>query len=67
MDFLSLGVSREGRSKDRKPGGAFSVWGELPPRTTTDLAHRGFGGLLLLACHIEALLGVLDPVKCLLE
>ena len=39
---------------------------ELPARATTDLAHYSFGGLLLLACHFETLLGVPGPGKCLL-
>jgi hypothetical protein len=31
-----------------------------------DLTYRGFGRLLLLLAHVETLLGVLGPAKCLL-
>jgi hypothetical protein len=34
--------------------------------TTADLTHGSFGGLLLLARHVDTLLGVSDPAKCLL-
>ena len=46
----------------------FQLDGEAQPSSTKHLRwYRSFGGLLLLACDIETLLWVLDPVKCLLE
>ncbi len=42
------------------------LWGELPAGTAADLTYGCFGGLLLLAGHVETLPGVSDPVKCLL-
>ena len=40
--------------------------GELATRAATDLPHWGFSGLLPFLAHIETLLGVRNPVKCLL-
>ena len=40
---------------------------ELPSASPTDLSHRGFSGLLLLARHLDTLLGVMDPGMCLLD
>ena len=40
--------------------------GELPARAATDLAHCSFSGLLAFLAHIETLLGVRNPIKCLL-
>jgi hypothetical protein len=37
---------------------------ELPSSVATDLTDGGIRGLLLLR-HVETLLGVLDPEKCL--
>jgi hypothetical protein len=42
------------------------LWSELPSSPTADLPHCRFAGLLLLR-HTETLLGVLNPVKCLLD
>jgi hypothetical protein len=36
------------------------------PVTAEDLPQRGFSGLLAFLAHIETLLGVRSPVKCLL-
>jgi len=40
--------------------------GELPACAAADLPHRGFSGLPAFLAHIETLLGVRSPVKCLL-
>ena len=40
--------------------------GKLAAGAATDLAHCGFSGLLLMACHFETLRGVPGPGKCLL-
>ena len=41
---------------------------EIPMLSTaTDLSYRGFSGLLPFLAHVETLLEVPDPVKCLLE
>jgi hypothetical protein len=40
---------------------------ELAAGAPTDLPHCRLSGLLLASCHLETLLGVLRPVKCLLD
>ena len=40
---------------------------ELPSGSATNLSHCRFACLLLLVRHIDTLLGVMDPGKCLLD
>ncbi len=40
---------------------------ELPAGAAANLTNGCFGGLLLLSCHVETLLGAQDPGKCLLD
>ena len=40
--------------------------GELPARAAANLPHCGLSGLLAFLAHLETLLGVQNPVKCLL-